>query len=319
MFSVSDNISCLSSGIIRDFLYYNALMRISVSIGIMAHNEEHNIGLLLDGLSAQKLKNVSVKEIIVISSGSTDETNAIVQDCCVKNPKLKLIVEPKRSGKSHAVNIFLKKAACDVVVLLNADLNLTKNVLEKLVSPLTQKTIGMTGCHPVPVNDASMFMGFAGHLLWDLHHQISLREPKMGEMIAFKKIFKKIPELSAVDEANIEPLIRGQGYKAVYVPDAVVHNKSPETIREFVARRRHIYAGHLATRYEYSYEVSTLSNIKMLVLVLKNIQFSTAYLFWTPCVIMLELYSRFLGYLDYVFKLKNHTVWERTPSTKKLR
>src|SRR3989344_5733803 len=180
MFSVSDNISCLSSGIIRDFLYYNALMRISVSIGIMAHNEEHNIGLLLDGLSAQKLKNVSVKEIIVISSGSTDETNAIVQDCCVKNPKLKLIVEPKRSGKSHAVNIFLKKAACDVVVLLNADLN------------LTQKTIGMTGCHPVPVNDASMFMGFAGHLLWDLHHQISLREPKMGEMIAFKKIFKKI-------------------------------------------------------------------------------------------------------------------------------
>jgi len=141
----------------------------------------------------------------------------------------------------------------------------------------------------------------------------------MGEMIAFKKIFKKIPELSAVDEANIEPLIRGQGYKAVYVSDAVVHNKSPETIREFIARRRHIYAGHLATRYEYSYEVSTLSNIKMLVLVLKNIQFSTAYLFWTPCVIMLELYSRFLGYLDYVFKLKNHTVWERTPSTKKLR
>lgn len=36
-----------------------------------------------------------------------------------------------------------------------------------------------------------------------------------------------------MDEANIEPLIRGQGYKALYAPQAIVNNKGPETVKQF--------------------------------------------------------------------------------------
>ena len=32
------------------------------------------------------------------------------------------------------------------------------------------------------------FMGFAAHLLWNLHHQINLEGFKAGELIAFRKI-----------------------------------------------------------------------------------------------------------------------------------
>jgi hypothetical protein len=42
------------------------------------------------------------------------------------------------------------------------------------------------------------------------------------------------------------------------------------------------------------------------------------FFFWTPFVILLEMYGRFLGFLDYRFKLKNHTIWDVTPSTKEL-
>ena len=141
----------------------------------------------------------------------------------------------------------------------------------------------------------------------------------MGEMIAFRKVFKKIPVLSAVDEANIEPLIRGQDYKAVYAPQAIVYNKGPENLREFIARRRHIYFGHIAAKHEYSYEVSTFSGLNIFGLILKHIEFNWRFFLWTPFVILLEVYSRFLGYLDYKFKLKSHTVWEVTPSTKELK
>jgi glycosyltransferase involved in cell wall biosynthesis len=291
---------------------------LSVSIGIIAHNEAKNIARLLEALEGQELSTVSIREIIVVSSGSTDATDRTVSQFAQKDPRLKLVVEKERRGKAAAVNIFLSQAREEIVVLMAADLLLQKNTLENLVAPLRDPHVGIVGSHPSPVNDPHTFMGFAAHFVWNIHHQISLREPKMGEMIAFRKIFQKIPRLSAVDEANIEPLIRGQGYRAVYAPKAVVFNKGPETLTEFIARRRHVYCGHLATKHEYSYEVSTLSNFKILFFLLKNFPLSWPALVWTPLVVLLEIYSRFLGFLDYKLNPSRHTIWEMTPSTKEL-
>lgn len=291
-------------------------MSLAVSIGVMAYNEEKNIGKLLDLLLHQKLENVRISEIVVVSSGSIDKTNQIVQSFEKKSHKVKLIREKRRRGKASAVNLFLTRAKEKIVVLMGADLLLQKDTLENLISPFGNSKIGIVGSHPIPVNDSKTFMGFAANLLWELHHQISLKTPKMGEMIAFRKIFRQIPVLSAVDEANIEPLIRGQGYKAVYASNAIVFNKGPETIGEFIARRRHIYAGHMCTKYEYSYEVSTLSGFKIFLLVLRNIKLSWPFFLYTPLVAALEVFSRFLGFLDYKLKLRNHTIWQITPSTK---
>ena len=291
-------------------------MSLSVSIGVMAHNEGKNIGRLLDTLFHQILTNVTISEVIIVSSGSTDKTNQIVREYQHKNNRIKLIDQKMRKGKANAVNLFLSKAKEKIVVLLGADLLLERDTLNNLIQPFRNRKVGIVGSHPIPVNSPDTFMGFAARLLWDLHHRISLASPKMGEMIAFRKIFKQIPMLSAVDEANIEPLIRGQGYKAVYAPGAIVYNKGPDTLHEFIARRRHCYAGHLATKYEYSYEVSTLNGYKIFLYIIKNINLSWRFFLFTPLVIILEVYSRLLGFIDYKMKLKSHTIWEVTPSTK---
>lgn len=293
-------------------------MPIVVSVGIMAHNEEKNIGRLIESLLGQKQDSVKISEIIIVSSGSTDKTNQIIKRFKNKDQRFKLFIQKQRFGKAEAVNLFLEKAKEEIVILVSADLLLQKQTLEKLATPLKNKNVGIVGAHPIPVNSEDTFTGFAAHLLWNLHHRISLKTPKMGEMIAFRKIFKKIPTLSAVDEANIEPLIKGQGFRAVYAPEAIVYNKGPEKIGEFIARRRHIYAGHLATKYEYCYEVSTFNSVGILFLLVKNMQFSLRYILWTPAVIALEAYSRLLGLFDCKFKLKNHTIWEITKSTKDL-
>jgi len=291
---------------------------LKVSIGVMAYNEEKNIGRFLESLLGQKLKEVCLSEILIVSSGSQDKTNRIVKEFFQKDPRIHLIKQKKRLGKAPAVDLFLRQASESLVVLSSADLILGKDTLERLVSHFKDPKVGIVGSHPVPINDPKTFFGFASHLLWKLHHEISKKRPKMGELIAFRKIFQQIPVLSAVDEANIESLIRGQGYLAVYQPEAIVYNKGPQNLQEFIARRRHIYCGHLATRYEYSYEVSTLSGFKIFLLLFKNIEFSWRFFLFTPLVIFLEVVSRFLGFLDYRFKLKNHTIWQVTPSTKKL-
>ena len=50
----------------------------TLSIGIMAYNEEANIGRLLSSLLDQNLTQANLTEIFVVASGCTDRTEKIV-------------------------------------------------------------------------------------------------------------------------------------------------------------------------------------------------------------------------------------------------
>ena len=52
----------------------------------------------------------------------------------------------------------------------------------------------------VPVNGESTYIGRCVHTLWRLHHMVALQSPKMGEMVAFRNVVKRIPDDSAVDD-----------------------------------------------------------------------------------------------------------------------
>jgi cellulose synthase/poly-beta-1,6-N-acetylglucosamine synthase-like glycosyltransferase len=293
------------------------MQTISCSLGIMAHNEAANIGRLLARVGASRLERVRVAEIIVVASGCTDDTETIVRAAAANDPRIRLISQPTREGKASAMNLFLRDATCDVLVLSSADLLPAEDALERLISPFADPEIGMTACRPEPVNDPATFMGFAAHLLWDLHHQMNLNGFKAGEMIAFRKVFARIPPHTAVDEASVEPLIRGQGYGVRYVPDAVVYNKGPETVEDFLRQRRRIYAGHLEMQAALGYSVSTMSGGKIAGLLLRNLDWRPRQLWWTVRVVALEVYGRYLGRQDYRAR-RSHTVWEIAATTKEL-
>lgn len=292
--------------------------KVYCTVGIFAHNEEANIGNLLERMLEQSLQTVEIREIIVVSSGSTDQTEEIVGRYMAGDSRIKLLVQEQRLGKASAINLFLKKQSERVLVICSADLQPQRDAIEKLVAPFADPEVGMTSCRPIPVNDPSTFMGFAAHLLWDLHHEINVSGGfKAGEMIAFIKIFERIPYHTSVDEASIEPVIRGQGFEVKYIPDAVVANKGPETVRDFLRQRRRIYSGHLDIRTLLGYSVSTMSAGRIMRSLLKNLDWRPKYFLWTWLVVGIEAYGRFLGWRDYKNR-RNHTVWEIAQSTKEL-
>jgi len=293
-------------------------MSIACSMGIMAYNEEANIGRLLQAVISQRTAKVTLTEIVVVASGCTDRTESIVQDWATWDQRIRLVVQPQREGKASAINQFLPQAREKIVVLCSADLLPEADAIEELVAPFADPAVGLTTARPAPVNDPGTFMGFAAHLLWNLHHQINLRSFKAGEMIAFRKIFERIPYHTSVDEASIEPVIRGQGYEARYVPTAVVHNKGPITVDDFLRQRRRIFAGHLAVRHTLGYNVSTMSGRKILWVVLRNLDWRPRPFFWTWAVAALEAYGRFLGRRDYK-KRPDRRVWEIAKTTKDLK
>ena len=290
---------------------------IPCTVGVMAYNEGPNIGRLLECLKSQKQSGVNITEIIVIASGCTDSTEAVVRHCAASDLRIRLFLQTRREGKAAAINLFLAQARERLLVLCSADLILQQDTIEQLVRPFADPEIGLTTCRPVPVNDRDQFMGFAAHLLWNLHHQMNLCSFKGGEVIAFRKSFERIPYRTPTDEASIEPVIRGQGYKAHYVPDAVVFNKGPETVQDFIRQRRRIFAGHLAIRKAIGYSVSTMSNLRVCRLAIKHCDWSAREFVWTAGVAGLEGYCRFLGWRDFLSRT-DHGTWDIASSTKQL-
>lgn len=292
--------------------------KVACTVGIIAHNEAANIGRIIKAVCEQELQTVDIAEIVVVASGCTDGTEAIAAEWAERDGRIQVLIQEKREGKASGINFFLRHASQKVVVLSSADLLPERTAIEALVAPFADPEMGMTSCRPVPLNDNHSFMGFAAHLLWDLHHQINLNGFKAGEMTAFRKIFERIPYHTAVDEASVEPVIRGQGYLVQYVPEAVVYNKGPDTVEDFLRQRRRIYAGHLAVKQTLGYAVSTMNGRKILGLLLKNLDWQPKQLLWTGRVVLLEVYGRFLGWRDFKTK-KDHSVWEIAQTTKELK
>lgn len=279
-----------------------------VSVGIMAHNEESNIGNLLKSLQKQKTKNVKIKEIIVVSSGSTDNTNKIVKKYSNNNKKIRLIVQKKREGKVSAINKFLKAAKNKILVLESADTIPGKNAIESLCHPLNDGKIGIVASHPVPRNTKNNYFGFLAELQWSLHHKISLSEPKFGELIAFRKLFGRIKN-TAVDEEYIAMLIKKKGLKGVYAADAIVYNTGPKTIANFLKQRKRIYWGHLELKKKYNYKAATMKNFLVFKAVLRELNLKN--ILPVTFGIFIEIYSRLLGLYDYCMD-KKHYIWDIT-------
>jgi hypothetical protein len=234
----------------------------NVSIVIPAHNEAANIARLLSALLRQETRVARIVEIVVVASGCTDDTADVAREFARGRPGVHVHVQERREGKVAAINAYLKirDPRADVVVISSADLDLRGDVVEKMVVSLRDHPdVGMVGGRPVPNNDGSTLVGRMVGLLWELHHRVSLEVPKMGEIVAFRApLVEYVSELSVVDEASIEDIVRAKGYKLGYVPDAVVTNHGPETLPEYFEQRRRVARGHYWLRFAFGYEVATL-------------------------------------------------------------
>lgn len=274
-----------------------------VSVGVVAHNEERNIKGLLLALLGQNTQNINIKEILVVSSGSTDRTNKIVRDYMKKEKRIRLLEEQARKGKAVAINTFLKEAKNRVLVLISGDVLPEPGAVEYLCSALSGN-VGISAGRPVPKKTNGL-LGRVVDLQWRIHHEISLKWPKFGEMIAFRKVFENI-EKTAVDEEYIGMLVEKTGLKSAYVPRAIVMNTRPRTVKDFIRQRRRIYAGHLSLDRTKKHKSPTLSNINIVRGYFCLDRFEI-----TPALIgfMFEAVSRALGLYDFLLR-KEDIIWK---------
>ena len=285
-------------------------------MGVTAYNEEANIGQLLTALREQQLFRAEIVEIIVVASACEDGTEEIVRRHAAEDPRVQLISQDRREGKTSAINLFLKTAQCDICVLESGDTVPHASCVESMVSMFADPDIGMVGAQKVPVNASDQMIGYLSHLRLKMEHQLCLEIPRLGEMIAFRKVFDAIPPDVAMDEAFVEALSIQRGLQVRYAPDAVVYNMGPETLGDFVRQRRRNHAGHLYLKHKYGYRVSSLDSSRVVRIALGEVWEALRVIYVLAVLASIEAFSRALGSYDYYVRRDKHVVWDMAWTTK---
>ncbi len=93
-----------------------------ISVVIPAYNEEANIQMLFDRLSAV-MEQMSVEyELVFINDGSKDKTIQLIKELAQREPVVKYIDFSRNFGHQIAVTAGLDRAAGDAIVIIDGDL-----------------------------------------------------------------------------------------------------------------------------------------------------------------------------------------------------
>jgi glycosyltransferase involved in cell wall biosynthesis len=290
-----------------------------VTIGICAYNEEANIERSVRSVYEQKTDGFNIDEVIVVSSGSTDRTDEIVSGLLPEFENLRFLPQDKREGKNSAINLLLDNKKTQIVILLNADNAFgNEESLKNLILPFSDPKVGIVGGHPVPTNGKDSFAGFASHMLWAMHHHVSMVHPKIGELVAFRDIGTRLPLRTQSDEDILRMNLEKAGYTGVYATDAVIRNRGPETVADFVKQRTRVNIGERYMKKDYDYDIPTWKSSLLVGAMFGAVKEMGFHPLKMSVTAAMEAYAR-LKASAYVMSDKGDmSVWDPVSTTKKL-
>jgi poly-beta-1,6-N-acetyl-D-glucosamine synthase len=221
---------------------------IPVTILIPAHNEEENIGAILNALLLQHQNSFVIQEILVASDGSSDSTDREVRN--IGSTKIRLLSHKTRMGKSYRLNELLGMVRTDIAILIDADvLPANPFMIDELCSPLQDPTVGIVCGNTIPLYTKGVIPAVCrfGKKFWDtfksMRGEKGIRYQCDGKLIGLsKKYFTQlvIPNTSS-DDYFMFYRAQELGFKGVFVQKAGVIYKTPTTLSDYV---------HQYVRYE---------------------------------------------------------------------
>ena len=283
-----------------------------IEIGIMAHNEAGNLSALLGRLMDEPVE----ARICIVSSGSTDGTDHIAEAWAETHPEVRTIIEPQRRGKARAINRFLASVPTEThaVVLISGDVIPNPGTLGRLLAPLKDPKVRMTGGRPCPANPARGMVNRIVHFQWMLHDRIARDRPKLGEMVAFRPPVRPIDPETVVDEAALEAQLTQEAGRLHYVPEATLMNHGPQDWSDLVAQRERIWIGHRRLFCRTGYRVATHRISDLCGPALRVVIQRPSWLVVAMAAAGIEVFARTRGLLRHHLKGELPTIWPKLKS-----
>ena len=279
------------------------------TLGIPAYNEEKNIKMTLEQAIANRPKDV---EIIVVSDGSTDNTDNIIKGFSKKGVKL---ISKKNAGKVAALNDIAKKSKGDIVILQDADTSIEKDYIENIIKKFDDKKIGMIVTYGLE-NNKSGFCAFYAKTLTGLQHAHNIRTkntPKaFGGLYAIRrKLFQELPEKVFSDGDYNVSAVSKKGFVVKYCPDIKFYTLFPTNFKSLAKWRERVFIGQSCHKLYHGNSISTHNPAELLSTIIQYLKENIIDAPKIFAVFFLEACFRFLAYRDIKKKRDVH-IYERT-------
>lgn len=213
-----------------------------VSIVLAAHDERAHLRAKLEGLLALDYP-ADKLEIIVVSDGSTDGTDDIAAELADRGVILERVERP--SGKPTALNRGVARATGELIVFCDARQRVSRGALRALVRRFADEDVGA-------VSGELHMPGERGPgVYWRYEAFIRARESDLDSLVGAtgalyairRKLFRRLPADSLVDDMFTPLQIALRGYRVVFEPGAALHDVEATPGGE-LARKARTLAGN---------------------------------------------------------------------------
>lgn len=220
-----------------------------VSLIIPAHNEEKVIGKKIENsLSLDYPENLL--SIVIVSDGSTDRTNELVNEFA-SNPRIRFIQYQPRRGKAHALNIGVAASESEIIVFSDANIRYEPDSIRMLVRNFSIPSVGCV-CGKVLLEKATGSTEPLGEGIYMRYerfiHQNESRFYTMigtdGAMYAIRReLSSPLPEDAIVDDFIIAMSVLKKNYRIVYEPKAIGFEEAASSVGQEFKRKVRMIAG----------------------------------------------------------------------------
>ena len=265
----------------------------NVSIIIPAYNAESTIQECLQSVTIIKWS--GELEVILVNDGSTDRTAEIAASFSGVNT----INVPHR-GAAGATNLGIKAAHNDIVVLVDADVVLEKDWLEKIIPVFADPSVAAAGGSVVTANK-SIIGKIAGY---DVELRLSKAPTDIDHLPTANTAYRRQillevgllnEEMKAGYDADLSRRLKAAGYRLILKKDTRCRHYWKDNLKDYL-RQQYNYAYYrmiLARKFGKAYDQITgpgmILQLPFTILVVLFAIFGSLVFSWAPLALFLML------------------------------
>ena len=202
----------------------------TVSMLVAVRNAEACIGEKIENTFALEFP-ADRLEMVVVSDGSTDGTEAIVKR--IADPRVRFIACAEHEGKTEALNRGIRSCTGDLVVFSDADAFLAPDALRKLLRHFRVPAVGGV-CGRRGIRERSSALEAPQSRYIELDSAIKVLESRIGSITSNdgklyairRQLFRPIAA-AVTDDLYVALNVVHQGYRFIFEPEALAFVRLP--------------------------------------------------------------------------------------------
>lgn len=206
------------------------------SIVIPAYNERARILATLQAVVQSIRRHGWQAEVIVVNDGSTDETAELVKNFALSAPEVRLMENPRNSGKGYSVRSGLLHAQGEIVMFSDADLSAPIDEAERLFEAIAQGADIAIGSRWLATSRQThrqplyrQFFGRCFNALTRMVMRLPFADTQCGFKAFTRSAAQTIFQLQTIERWGFDPEIlfiaRKRGYRIQEVPVSWAHDE----------------------------------------------------------------------------------------------